>query len=91
MTVAIVSSPDYTGEAGVQQVRNLQRALVVALKQQDWMVIQRLDRSCAGLIDKVIAANRCDGATLVLALSELKGVYSNLIDGCQKKVASMAV
>jgi hypothetical protein len=91
MSIAIVSRPDYKGDAGVQQVRNLQQALVVALKQQDWIAVQRLDRSCAALIDKVVAANRCDGATLVLALSELKGVYSNLIDGCQEKVASMAV
>lgn len=91
MSIAIVSRPDYKGDAGVQQVRNLQQALVAALKQQDWIAVQRLDRSCAALIDKVIAANRCDGASLVLALSELKGVYSNLIDGCQEKVASMAV
>jgi hypothetical protein len=91
MSIAIVSRPDYKGDAGVQQVRNLQQALVVALKQQDWIAVKRQHRSCAALIDKVVAANRCDGATLVLALSELKGVYSNLIDGCQEKVASMAV
>lgn len=91
MALAILADPDYSGDAGVQQVRLLQQALSQALVQQDWFEVRRLDKACAALVDKVIAANSGGGTALVLALNELKGVYSNCISGCQQKVASMAV
>lgn len=91
MALKILADLDYSGEAGVNQVRLLQQAISCALAQQDWLEVRRLDNACAALVDKVIAANNSDSRALVLALSELKGVYSNLITGCQQKVASMAV
>jgi hypothetical protein len=42
------------------------------------------------LIDKVIEANQEDKQSLAAALSELKGVYANLIVQCKREVASMA-
>lgn len=91
MTVKMLADLDYSGDAGVNQVRLLQQSLSRALKQQEWLEVRRLDNACAALIEKVIAANNHDARALVLALNELKGVYSNLITGCQQKVASMAV
>ncbi|RZA04302.1 MAG: hypothetical protein EOO68_08530 [Moraxellaceae bacterium] len=70
-------------------VRNLQQALTDALQREDWPRVRQLDQTCAVLIDKVISANKGDRNALVLALSELKGVYSRLILKCQHEVASI--
>lgn len=86
MAIQLVSAPDYTGEAGIMAMRNLQQELARALQVEDWEKIRHLDRICAVLIDKVIAANRNDKSTLVCALNELKGVYAGLISQCQREV-----
>lgn len=91
MGLAAVPSVDYQGDSGVCQVRQLQRELVQALRSEDWLRVRELDRACAGLVDRVIAANREDGTALVMALSELKGVYANLIDRCHNEVLKMAL
>lgn len=86
MTLRLVPEPDYAGEAGVMEMRSVQRALTTALQHEDWERIRHLDRVCVLLIDRVIAANRDDKSTLVRALSELKGVYAGLIAQCQQEV-----
>ncbi len=53
---------------------------------EDWEKIRQLDAICANLIEKVIVANREDKSTLVRALSELKGVYANLIVRCHQEM-----
>lgn len=91
MTIKILETPNYVGAAGVEQVRALQSALVFALEQQRWLEVQRLDKTCAALVNRVVAANGNNAAALIEVLSELKGVYSHLLNGCEAKVASMAV
>ncbi|WP_341939226.1 hypothetical protein [Marinimicrobium sp. C2-29] len=91
MALVSVPGPDYRGDAGVAQVRELQRELVGALRREDWSRVRELDRACAGLVERVIDANQQDGAALVRALSELKGVYANLIDRCHREVLKMAL
>jgi len=90
MSLQLVEPISYAGTAGVVQVRNLQRALNLALEQEDWAQVRKLDQTCAQVIDKVIAANKHDGNALVTALSELKGVYASLIVQCKREVAAMA-
>ncbi|MES2825367.1 MAG: hypothetical protein V4732_17335 [Pseudomonadota bacterium] len=80
----------YNGMAGVLQVRNLQHDLNMALQQEDWMSVRRLDQACVVLIDKVIAANKDDSNDLILVLQELKDVYAGLIALCHHKVSAMA-
>lgn len=89
MALCALSEPDYSGMAGVMQVRGLQQALVKALQAKDWSRVHKLDQTCVVLIDKVIAANQGDGSALAMALGELKGVYANLIIQCKREVASM--
>lgn len=91
MPLAAVPRPDYQGDSGVHQLRQLQRELIKALREGDWLRVRELDRACAGLVDRVVAANHEDGTTLVSALIELKGVYSNLIDSCHSEVLKMAL
>lgn len=91
MTLTSVPSLNYRGDAGVAQVRELQRELVSALRREDWHRVRELDRACAGLVERVVDANPQDGAALVRALSELKGVYANLIDRCHREVLKMAL
>jgi flagellar protein FliT len=91
MELRLVENPDYIGEAGAQQVRSLQQALTLAMASQDWSEVRRLDKACAALVEKIIAANTHDGDDLLIILRELKDVYSDLICNCRKKVASMAV
>lgn len=91
MALAPVPRPDYRGEAGVAQVRQLRRELILALKREDWGRVRELDRACAGLVDRVVDANRDDGTALVRALSELKGVYASLIDRCHREVLQLAL
>jgi flagellar protein FliT len=86
MTLRLVPEPEYSGQAGVMAMRSMQQALTQALAQEDWARISHLDRICTLLTDKVIAANRDDKAMLICALSELKGVYANLIAQCQQEV-----
>jgi len=90
MALRALSEPDYSGMAGVLQVRSLQQALVKALQAEDWNRVRKLDQTCVVLIDKVIAANQGDSSALAMALGELKGVYANLIIECKREVASMA-
>lgn len=91
MKLSAVPSPDYRGEAGVEQVRQLRNELVEALQTEDWPAVRELDRACVGLVDRVVAANGEDGTALVRALSELKGVYANLIEQCQQEVLKLAL
>ncbi|MAN50821.1 MULTISPECIES: hypothetical protein [unclassified Marinimicrobium] len=91
MALSAVPNPDYHGEAGVEQVRQLRNELVQALRAEDWWTVRELDRACAGLVERVIAANGGDGTALVRALSELKGVYANLIEQCQEEVLKLAL
>ena len=76
----------YTGEAGISALRSVQHELNRAAQMEDWEKIRHLDAICANLIEKVIAANQEDKSTLVSALSELKGVYSNLIIRCYQEM-----
>lgn len=91
MTLQLVPEPDYRGEQGLAQLRQLQRSLSEALKAENWLRVRELDRATPRLIERVIDANRDDRSALVQALSELKGVYSNLISRCQSEVARMAL
>jgi len=90
MSLQLVATPSYEGEAGILAMRCLQRELTAALQADDWDRVRRLDSICVLLIEKVIAANRDDKTTLVLALSELKGVYAGMIAQCQREVAAIA-
>lgn len=90
MSLHALDTLNYSGISGVLLVRQLQQNLTLALQQEDWQQVRRLDQACASLIAKVIAANTDDGSALVMALSELKGVYSSLIVQCKREVASMA-
>ncbi|WP_323814783.1 hypothetical protein [Cellvibrio sp. NN19] len=86
MAIHLVSAPEYVGAAGIMAMRGLQQELTNALQVEDWEKIRHLDRICALLIDRVVAANRNDKSTLVCALNELKGVYAGLIAQCQREV-----
>lgn len=90
MSLQLVQELDYAGQSGVAQVRGIQAALNRALDKEDWALVRRLDQACVVLIDRVIAANQDDANALMMALSELKGVYANLIVQCKREVASMA-
>ena len=91
MALSAVPNPAYRGAAGVAQVRPLRNELVQALQAEDWWTVRELDRACAGLVERVIAANGGEGTALVRALSELKGVYANLIEQCQEEVLKLAL
>lgn len=86
MAIQLVSAPEYRGQAGIMAIRSLQQELTKALQAEEWGKVRHLDRICALLIDKVIAANRDDKSILVCALSELKGVYAGLVAQCQREV-----
>jgi flagellar protein FliT len=86
MTLKLVENPSYAGESGIVALRSVQQELNKASQQEDWEKIRQLDAICANLIEKVIAANQEDKSTLVRALSEIKGVYANLIIHCHQEM-----
>lgn len=90
MSLKLVPAPDYHGKAGIVAMRGLQRELSEALRAADWSRVRHLDSICVILIERVIVANRDDKTTLVIALSELKGVYAGMIAQCQREVAAIA-
>lgn len=85
MKLAVVKN-SYAGEAGIAALRSVQGELNQAAQLEDWEKIRQLDAICANMIEKVIAANQEDKSTLVRALSELKGVYANLIIRCHQEM-----
>jgi flagellar protein FliT len=85
MTLKLVEN-SYAGESGIVALRSVQQELNQAAQLEDWEKIRQLDAICANLIEKVIAANQEDKSTLVRALSELKGVYANLIIRCHQEM-----
>lgn len=85
MTLSLVDV-SYAGESGIAALRSVQHELNQATQIEDWEKIRQLDAICANLIEKVIAANQEDKSTLVRALSELKGVYANLIVRCHQEM-----
>jgi len=86
MSLHLIKDPVYVGESGIAALRSVQQELALATKREDWAHIRQLDAICANLIEKVIAANHDDKSTLVRALSELKGVYANLIIKCHQEM-----
>lgn len=86
MTLKLVENSSYKGEAGISALRSVQQELNQAAQIEDWEKIRQLDAICACLIEKVISANQEDKSTLVRALSELKGVYANLIIRCHQEM-----
>lgn len=89
-----IQAPSLQGEQGLAQLRQLQKEMAKALGQCDFQRVRQLDGTCAVVIDKLIAANRNDGrlgqAILLRALSDLKGVYANLIRECEGKADSVS-
>ncbi len=80
MSVRGLPSPDYRGESGLAHLRALGQALRAALAAGDWQQVQRLDRSCAQLVERVIDATRGRASpALASALRDLKQVYQALI------------
>lgn len=91
MSLVAVPDPDYRGGEGVQQIHGLRRELVDALRAGDWPRVRELDRACAGLVDRVVAANSGEARALAEALTELKRVYAELLDSCHHEVARLAL
>jgi flagellar protein FliT len=86
MAIRLVEAPDYKGEAGIIAMRNVQQALTAALEAEEWERVRHLDRICLLLIDRIIAENRDNKAVVINALSELRGVYAQLLAQCQREV-----
>ncbi|MDQ2078105.1 hypothetical protein [Marinimicrobium sp. ABcell2] len=91
MALQLAAEPDYRGAPGLALLRQMQRDIISALQAEDWLRVRELDRSCAALVEKIVAANGDDPSTLVQALSELKGVYANLIQQCHREAKAMAL
>lgn len=86
MSLQLLKEPSYQGEAGITALRSIQIELNQASQDDDWDKIRHLDAICARIIEKVIEVNRHDQSTLIRALSELKGVYANLLFRCQQEM-----
>lgn len=91
MTVQLVAEPSYEGANGLSLLRQVQQDLFDALAAENWQRVRELDRTCAALVERVIAANRAEPSMLVGALRELKGVYASLIQQCQLEVSALAL
>lgn len=87
MSLQLLDDPCYQGDAGINALRSIQTELNLASRDEDWDKIRHLDAVCARIIEKVIDANRQDQSTLIRALSELKGVYANLLFRCHQEMS----
>lgn len=84
--------PDYCGRAGVAHVLELCRALVSASEQGDWAQVQRLDRLCSPLVDRVVAASDPDDSVaLTEALMQLRAIYRDLLTATAQPRSHCAV
>lgn len=86
MAIRLVEAPNYKGEAGIIAMRDVQQALTAALEAEEWERVRHLDRICLLLTDRIIAENRDNKAVVIIALSELRGVYAQLLAQCQREV-----
>ena len=89
--VRAVPQVSYRGESGILVIRQLQRDLVSALKEEDWGRVKHLDRVCALVVDRVVKMNQDDQSILVRALAELKSVYAGLLQECRDKADKICV
>lgn len=83
MALQLERDLDYSGPTGVSYLRCLRQDLAAALQESDWEKVRFLDQACAVLVERVIAANKGNAHTLVLALDELKSVYAKMIMQCK--------
>jgi hypothetical protein len=93
----LVETLDYSGAAGVQQLRLLKDALIDAFMEENWEQVRGLDQACMALMYKVNLGSKNnqlalvnDRAVLILVLRELKKVYAIMIMQCRTKVGAMA-
>jgi len=87
-----VPEPNYRGQAGLEQLQALHQELDAALQAGDWLRVRRLDRACGGLVARLVAVNEgTSDADLVIALKDLKHLYTRLLQDCQQQVMRMAL
>ena len=91
MSLQLVARCDYSGAEGLQQIRELQVAMEIAVAADDWQQIRHLDRACSLAMERVIQASTGDLTALKTTLQELKGTYLQLIMKCKCEEQAIAI
>jgi flagellar protein FliT len=75
--------------SSVQQLEATGTALRVALAEQDWAAIGKLDQQCRLAVNLALADNR-DQEQLRQSMENLLGLYQELVSTCQSEQRRLA-
>lgn len=81
----IVENPSYDGAEGVRVIAQLRKSMCAALKAENWLELQRLDKTCSAVVAKVLACENRDFDGLQLELTILKSIYWQALSECQER------
>lgn len=91
MGLQLVDAPTLAGDAGIAQLKQLQRDMYLALARKDYIRVRQLDKTCATVLDGLLSANGDNSAILVEALADLKDVYRQMLTECNRLAQQHAV
>lgn len=84
MSLRVIEAASLAGPEGIGQLRQLQSDMRHALAVRDYSRVRQLDKTCAVVLDAVIAANQSNRAILLEALTDLKDVYRQMLAECDR-------
>lgn len=80
-----VESLRYDGAHGVAILTQLRTAMLKALISEDWLELQRLDRTCSAVVARVLECPERDFEGLQVELTVLKSIYWQALSECKER------
>lgn len=75
----------YDSEHGVEILTQLRKAMLKALISEDWLELQRLDRTCSAVVARVLECPDRDFEGLQVELTVLKSIYWQALSECKER------
>ncbi|MBU2887244.1 hypothetical protein KO507_15870 [Gilvimarinus agarilyticus] len=91
MSLQLIDRPSLQGPLGVEQLQQVQADMYRALARGDYHRVRQLDDTCAVVLDALVSANGTDKATLLDAMRDLKAVYRQMLQECNRLAQCKAV
>lgn len=81
----VVEPLRYDSEHGVAILTQLRKAMLKALICEDWLELQRLDRTCSAVVARVLECPERDFEGLQVELTVLKSIYWQALSECKER------
>ena len=81
----VVEPLRYDGTYGVEILAELRAAMLKALVTENWLELQRLDKTCSAVVSRVLECPNRDFEGLQVELTVLKSIYWQALSECQER------